>query len=234
MTGEGQPSSAPGPRLTEVPPTPSAPCGPPRSLPTVHKTPLGLRLRQPRGSRANAPTRATANETQTGAASSLTGRTPGLFKVCFKFRGDFRVTEELRGQYGSPHSASPRHGSPAEARSGTRCCRRASQASPGRPSSSCGCGRCPFPPTSAVRAGCTHRHPTPRPPSGESRLQRPETYRAQRLVPCVPGHSRALVSAPHGAASRSGGPCNRPTRSIARPSDRRLALLTRGLPGAGR
>lgn len=91
-----------------MPPTPSAPCGPPRSLPTVHKTPLGLRLRQPRGSRANAPTRATANETQTGAASSLTGRTPGLFKVCFKFRGDFRVTEELRGQYGqSPLSLAP-------------------------------------------------------------------------------------------------------------------------------
>lgn len=92
----------------EVPPTPSAPCGPLRSLPTVHKTPLGLRLRRPRGSRANAPTRATANETQTGAASSLTGRTPGLFKVCFKFRGDFRVTEELRGQYGqSPLSLAP-------------------------------------------------------------------------------------------------------------------------------
>lgn len=142
-----------------MPPTPSAPCGPPRSLPTVHKTPLGLRLRRPRGSRANAPTRATANETQTGAASSLTGRTPGLFKVCFKFRGDFRVTEELRGQYGSPHSASPRHGSPTEARSGTRCCRRASQASPGRPSSSCGCGRCPFPPTSAVRAGVHSQTP---------------------------------------------------------------------------
>lgn len=91
-----------------MPPTPSAPCGPPRSLPTVHKTPLGLRLRRPRGGRANAPTRATANETQTGVASSLTGRTPGLFKVCFKFRGDFRVTEELRGQYGqSPLSLAP-------------------------------------------------------------------------------------------------------------------------------
>lgn len=60
---------------------------------------------------------------------------------------------------GSPHSASPRHGSPAEARSGTRCCRRASQASPGRPSSSCGCGRCPFPPTSAVRAGVHSQTP---------------------------------------------------------------------------